>query len=164
MRTQLCATLLLMATSTTPVSADEVVLGVGRSFFNGDQARDSAVLTAGYRREPFDGRFLGAMPAFAVGVDLHTTGDIFVGAGAGLRWSLGEAWFVDLSVMPGFYHDSRSGNDLGGSFQFRSSFGLGYRFDNRSALSLAITHKSNAHLNDVNPGVEELVLRWHMPL
>ncbi|MFC3118764.1 acyloxyacyl hydrolase [Jhaorihella thermophila] len=43
----------------------------------------------------------------------------------------------------------------------RSLLGLGYRFGNGSALSLAVSHKSNASTSNFNPGANSIFLRWH---
>ena len=51
---------------------------------------------------------------------------------------------------------------LGGDFQFRSTIGPGYRLTDTSAISFVLSHKSNAHIEDRNPGLDMVLLRWHM--
>ena len=63
--------------------------------------------------------------------------------------------------MPGLFEEGTDGNDLGLAFEVRSLAGLGYRFDSGSAISLAVSHKSNAGLGDSNPGANALLLRYH---
>ena len=48
--------------------------------------------------------------------------------------------------------------------EFRSTIELGYRFDDRSRLSLAFGHLSNAGIGDSNPGTEVLTLYYHLPI
>ena len=40
---------------------------------------------------------------------------------------------------------------------------VGFRFDDRSRLSLSLDHLSNAGLDDKNPGTEALVLTYAVP-
>ena len=64
--------------------------------------------------------------------------------------------------MPGYYNASNDLNDLGGDFQIRSLLGLGYNLNNGNSVSVALTHKSNASTNDENPGVNALLVRYHL--
>ena len=75
--------------------------------------------------------------------------------------SLGAGWFSEISLMPGIYKDW-GGSDLGSEFQVRSLIAIGKRFKNGQAVSLALTHKSNASTAARNPGVDSLLLRWHV--
>lgn len=141
--------------------AGEVVFGAGVSRFNEDRALDSPLLSASYRLRPFTA-FLGGQLGWTAALDLQTRGDAFAGIGLALRWDLGSDWFIDASVVPGFWHESSRRNDLGGDFQFRSSLGIGRWIAPGHALSLVASHKSNANLNDFNPGLETLLLQWHV--
>ena len=152
---------LVMTGDARPGFADEVIAGLGQSSFNSRDGKDSVVLSAEYRPDPF-GRFLGAAASFAVAFDAHAEGDVFAGFGLGLRWDLNRRWFLDLSVMPGLWRASTPCNDLGGDFQFRSIIGPGYRLTDTSAISFVLSHKSNAHIEDRNPGLDMVLLRWHM--
>ena len=151
----------LMFGLAVPASADEIIGGFGPSFFNSVDGKDSPVFSVEYRPAA-SGRFLGAAAGLALALDAHGKGDVFAGIGLGLRWDLNRSWFVDMSLMPGFWHAATAGNDLGGDFQFRSTIGPGYRFADGSALSLALSHKSNAHIEDRNPGLDMVLLRWHV--
>ncbi len=103
---------------------------------------------------------------FSVGwgtaLSLHENGDFHIGLGVVGLYALNERWFVEGSVMPGYFNPSIDLNDLGGDFQIRSLLGLGYALDNGNSVSLAITHKSNASTNDDNPGVNAVLLRYHL--
>ena len=60
-----------------------------------------------------------------------------------------------LSAGPSLYsEDSFDGYDIGGSFQFTSSVGLDWAFDDAWAVGYRYQHTSNAHLNEPNPGLD----------
>ena len=67
-------------------------------------------------------------------------------------------------MLPGAYIEGTALNDLGSTFEIRSQLAVGKRFKSGKALSLALSHKSNASTADINPGVNALTLRWHIPL
>jgi hypothetical protein len=63
----------------------------------------------------------------------------------------------------GGYHRGGS-EDLGSTFQFRLSADLSYQFDNQSRLGLQFAHISNAGIIRTNPGENELLLTYAIPL
>lgn len=80
--------------------------------------------------------------------------------------------YLDLAVGPltltpmlaaGGYHEGSS-EDLGGVFQFRQSLALTWRFDNGHRLGIKLGHISNADINDTNPGAEDLMITYALPL
>ncbi|MFE3838570.1 acyloxyacyl hydrolase [Pseudogemmobacter sonorensis] len=160
LRTVLLLLATLAASTPAPVAAQELILGAGHSDFNAVRAENGAVISAEYRGRGF-ARILGAEAAFSAALDLHETGDAYLGAGLALRWRETERWFIEAGVMPGLFARSSSRNDLGGALHFRSFLGVGWRIDENSAISLAAIHKSNAHLESYNPGLNTLLLRWH---
>lgn len=139
-------------------SAQEVVLGLGYSDFSGAGSTDSAVATIEVHSAP-KWRFAGADVSLAGAVDLHRRSEFWAGAGVAAVWPLKRNWFVEASVMPGYYEPGNSGNYLGSHFEIRSLLGLGIRLNDNLAVSLAATHKSNAGTGDRNPGVNALMLR-----
>ncbi len=143
-----------------PAAAQEVVLGLGYADHNGAGGEDGAAFQIEYHAAPF-GALLGAQLMGAAALDLTAAGDAFAGIGLLARWSGSGPWFVDASVMPGLYAEGEDGNDLGGDVQFRSALALGRRIGPGQAVSLALGHKSNAGLEDRNPGMTDLTLRWH---
>ncbi|MFW8633738.1 acyloxyacyl hydrolase [Cribrihabitans pelagius] len=161
-RTAIVAVAMFAAVS-APVMAQEVVLGLGYSDFSRDGAEDSALASVEYMHQPFhEGRILSARVGAAL--EVQETGDVFFGAGVSGVWDLRQDWFVEASVMPGVYAESVDLNDLGSTFEIRSQLAVGKRFLNGRALSLALSHKSNASTGDSNPGVNTLSLRYHIPL
>lgn len=87
-------------------------------------------------------------------------------AGAGARWQadLGDTGaFVEASLMPG-YDSGGDGPDIGGRIQFRSAVGIGFRFDNGASLTASYDHRSNSELQDLNPGLETISIRYGIAL
>ncbi|KUJ78661.1 acyloxyacyl hydrolase [Ruegeria profundi] len=153
------AALALMLVAQT-AQAQSIVVGAGYADFSHSAASDEAVFSLEYQHRPFheSTRFSAAWGA-ALTVD--TAGDVHAGVGLIGFYTFADRWFVEGSVMPGYYSEGKDRNDLGGEFQIRSLLGIGYTLNNGDKLSFAITHKSNASTQDDNPGVNEALLRYH---
>ena len=74
----------------------------------------------------------------------------------------GRRWVLTPSFAAGLYTDG-SGKDLGSAVEFRSQLEFGYRFASRARIAMSLSHMSNAILDDVNPGTEELVITYAVP-
>jgi len=161
MRAALLATALLGTTA--PAMAQNLVLGAGYADFSHVLSEDGGVASVEYQHDPFyrNGQFEFGWGGSAT---VHGTGDVFLGAGFIGTYQFQNDWFIETSVMPGAFFENDARNDLGSTFEIRSLAGFGYRFNNGGAVSLALTHKSNASTATTNPGVNTLLLRWHMPL
>lgn len=140
------------------VQAQEWVLGAGFADFSRQPSVDHALIALEVHGPPFfeNGR-LSAGWAGAVVVD--TSVDIFVGLGLSGMYQLDDRWFLESSIMPGYYRAASPKTDLGSKFEIRSLLGIGVALASGDRLSLAITHKSNASTAPVNPGVNSVVLR-----
>ncbi|MGR3623367.1 acyloxyacyl hydrolase [Pseudophaeobacter sp.] len=153
----------LAAGIASPALSGELVFGLGHTEYSRSGSEDGAVLALEYLHSPFyQGQVFSAHLAGAV--ELVETGDAFIGGGISGNWDLQRGWFIEASMMPGAYFESAPLNDLGSTFEIRSQIALGKRFNSGKALSLALSHKSNASTADINPGVNVLALRWHVPL
>ena len=154
------ASILTFILSTSAVSADEFVLGIGADDVLDQTDTSSGAFIAEYHADPFrTGR--SAQYSIAVAGQVDGDGDIFFGAGVYAKWSLGEGpWFLEGSFMPGYYDQGTGGSPLDGNLQFRTLFGVGYNLTDNSRISLAIDHKSNAGIEDTNPGGETLAIRY----
>ncbi|MGX9351000.1 acyloxyacyl hydrolase [Shimia sp. W99] len=144
----------------TQAGAQEVILGLGYSDFLDSTAADAALMEVEYHHRPFLERNRlnlgwGAMLSY------DAEDDFFFGGGLVATYGFDESWFVEGSLMPGAYFKGNPFNDLGHKLEFRSLLGIGHRINDRSALSLAIVHKSNASISATNPGVNSLLLRYH---
>jgi hypothetical protein len=144
----------------TAVNAQEIVIGAGYSDFSNNASHDRGIVSLEYHHTPFytHNRF-GIGLAASGAVDSH--GDLFLGAGFVGIYQLKNSWFIEGSVLPGYYHASDSNNNLGSDFEIRSLLGLGYTFQSGNRLSLAATHKSNAGTGNRNPGVNSILVRLH---
>jgi len=144
----------------TQLSAQQLIWGVGYLDYSEGSARDANVLELEYITTPFRtfGRFSAS---FGAAASLDAENDFFLGAGLAGTYDFDDRWFAQASLMPGVFVEGTAHNDLGQSLEFRSLLGLGYRLSNTSALSLAISHLSNAGLSSHNPGVNTLTLRYH---
>ena len=98
-----------------------------------------------------------------VGGMVNGDGGLYGYAGVLIDLFWGRRLVTTLSFAPGLYEEG-SGKDLGHVVEFRSQIEIGYRFDNRSRLALAFSHMSNASIDDRNPGTENLVLTYAVPL
>lgn|SRR5512138_3677246 len=97
------------------------------------------------------------------GLEVTSDGAVWGGVGVLIDITFFDAVVLTGSFAPGLYEDG-NGKDLGHTVEFRSQVELGYQFENRSRLSVAFSHISNASLDDHNPGVEVLNLYYHIPL
>lgn len=153
---------LLVAFVPSAALAQELTFGIGGADYP-DGGQDTEIYSIEYKHHPFfeRGRLTTSL---AANVSVSGESDAFVGVGIVTRFAFDDAWFADFGLIPGLHNESEPGNDLGTSFNFRSLLSVGYRFESGRALSLAITHKSNASLDERNPGVDAVLLRYHVPL
>ena len=143
----------------TPAMADDpdfFVIGGGWYDFNdNEEAFDfRAEYRSGYKA-------LGFIKPWA-GIEATTEQAIYGAVGILTDLYFGRRWVVTPSFGAGLYGDG-SGKDLGHTIEFRSQIELGYRFDDRSRISLALGHISNAGLGDSNPGTEIATIYYHIP-
>lgn len=148
----------LLALPPLAAPATDAVIGLGYADFSDDAAVDSAILELELHSNPF-GRFAGADWSIAGAIVAHSEGDFFVGIGPAAIWSLRNRWFVEASVMPGYFDNAVAANLLGSDFEIRSLLGVGRQISDRLSLSLAVSHKSNADISDRNPGANAVSLR-----
>jgi lipid A 3-O-deacylase len=98
----------------------------------------------------------------AIGLLANTKGGVFGYAGFYADFALGPFVLTPLAAVGG-YHRGGS-EDLGEVFQFRTGGTLSYQFDNQSRLGVQFAHISNAGLSRQNPGENELLLTYAIPL
>ena len=75
----------------------------------------------------------------------------------------GRRIVITPNVAVGAYEDG-DGQDLGHVIEFRSGVEFAWRFDDRSRLGVAVHHLSNTSIGTDNPGTEEIVLFYSLPL
>ena len=98
----------------------------------------------------------------AAGLLVTTRGGVFGYAGFYTDIVWGRFVLTPLGAV-GFYRRGAS-EDLGGTFQFRTSADLAYEFDGGSRLGLQIAHVSNAGIYKRNPGENEALATYALPL
>jgi hypothetical protein len=136
--------------------AGELGLGLGYDDVLGRNGTGAAALNLQLATDP-----LAHLGPVAVGVglalEIDTDGDFWGGAGVTAMLPLPNAFRLGGSVMAGGYAVG-DGDDLGSDLEFRSRLGISRAVRPPWWLGLAIEHKSNASIGDINPGVETLYL------
>jgi hypothetical protein len=134
--------------------ADNLLLGAGVFDLRGNPSGSG---TAEYRfgRKVF-------VVGLTLGLMANTDGGLFGYVGAYGDLSYKRLYITPQLAMGGY--GEGSGQDLGGVFQFRQSIDLAYRFDNGHRLGIRAAHISNAGIHNINPGEEELLLTYSLPV
>lgn len=96
------------------------------------------------------------------GVQSSTDGDVYGYFGFNYDWQFTNQWFLTPTAAVGLYNDEEI--DLGGAVQFRTGLEVSYRMENSHRLGLAFHHLSNAGIYDENPGTEQVMLTYSMPV
>jgi len=145
---------------TTPVAMadDPDFLVIGGGWYDFNDNMDAFDFRAEYRS---DYKALGFLKPW-VGIEATSDQAIYGVGGVLMDIYFGRRWVLTPSFGAGAYGDG-SGKDLGHTIEFRSQLEFGYRFDNRSRMSLAVSHISNASLGDNNPGTEIATIYYHIP-
>ena len=140
---------ILVSTQATAYDKDAIVFGLGSY-----EAFDDPVIGANveFRRHGFE--FLSQLSPMA-GVEL--TGNGAASAYAGLLYDIKVTPEIALvpSLALGLYHKG-SGQDLGGTFHYRSGIEVDYLASPNTRFGVSLSHKSNAGVYDQNPGTEEI--------
>ena len=134
-----------------------VSASVGRSQFNRDWLGGEVMIAYDLPR-----RYGLLQPT--VSASYSEQGEVWLGGGA--KWRLddpGSNFFAQSAFQIG-YHDIADGPDIGGRFHFRSDFGIGYAFDNGSAIVVSYDHRSNGGIAEPNPGLETLYIQYSLTL
>jgi hypothetical protein len=98
----------------------------------------------------------------ALGLLANTNGGIFGYGGLYADVRLGDLVITPFGGIGGY--DRGSGERLGGTFEFRLSLAVAYELANRSRLGVQYAHISNAGIHDINPGDNELLVTYSLPL
>ena len=151
----------VICAASLPACAQSLVVGLGWNYFSYNQSKDTGTIDLEYHFAPFHE---GARVDWAVGAVISdsTENDFYVGVGIVATVHMRNRWFAEFSAMPGYYSEGISINRLGGDLQFRTLAGLGRTLKNGNAFSVAINHRSNASTNPFNPGVNSLLVRYHV--
>lgn len=144
----------------TPAMADDPdFLVIGGGWYDWNDDKDAFDFRLEYRS---DFKALGFLKPW-VGVEATTDQAVYGVGGVLVDLFFGRRWVFTPSFGAGAYADG-NGKDLGHTIEFRSQLEFGYRFDDRSRVSLAVSHISNASLGDSNPGTEIATIYYHIPM
>jgi lipid A 3-O-deacylase len=78
--------------------------------------------------------------------------------------ALGPVIVTPLGGIGAWWHGDHGDQELGGTFEFRISIEAAYQFANLSRFGLRLGHISNADLHTKNPGENDLMLTYALPL
>jgi hypothetical protein len=107
-------------------------------------------------------RWAGIGPAVGAIADLRGGGMVYIGIDSDI--ALGPVVVTPLMGLGAWWRGSGSDENLGGTFEFRLSLAASYAFDNGSRLGLRFGHISNADIHQRNPGENDLMVTYGMPL
>lgn len=100
----------------------------------------------------------------AVGVIADARGGGMVYAALYSDIAFGPVIVTPLGGIGAWWHGSHVDENLGGTFEFRLSLAAAYEFADRSRLGLRFGHISSAGINKKNPGENDLMLTYGLPL
>ena len=151
----------------TPALADPALVSLG---VGGTDVLNQEVKAAGdFRLEYRSG--LSLLPFFEdyfkikpwAGVEVTTRHSLYGGGGILIEVPIGKHWVLTPNIGIGAYNYG-SGKDLGSVFEIRSTFEGGYVFDNGTRLVASFGHTSNAGFTKRNPGTEQAMVSFQIPI
>ncbi len=155
------ATALAAILAAPAAEAANVSFGLGYDDPFGDNG--AAVFSLQLGSEP--GANLGPVGfGLGAGLEADTDGDIWTGGGVTAVWPFAAHWAAHGSVMAGFYAAGDGGDDLGSDLEFRTRLGVSRGIAFPWRLGVAVEHKSNGGIGDINPGVETIILVFSRPI
>jgi len=101
-------------------------------------------------------------PAAGLLADWHGGGMVYAGFYGDIR--LGPIVVTPLAGLGLWWRGGDNDEELGGPFEFRLSLETAYQFADRSRLGLRFGHISNADTRRKNPGENDLMLGYALPL
>jgi lipid A 3-O-deacylase len=134
--------------------ADNLMLGLGAFGLRGGTS-PAGTIEYRFGRKVF---IIGPTLGLVANTDRGLFG--YVGAYGDLSY---KRLYLTPQMAMGGYHEG-GGPDLGGVFQFRLSLDFTWRFQNGHRVGIRAAHISNANIHDHNPGEEELLLTYSLPL
>ena len=98
-----------------------------------------------------------------VGAQVTTKGSTYLYGGFGFDINFGPNWVLTPNGAVGWYQRG-SGTVLGSSTEFRTGAEFDYKLADQSRLGVAFHHISNAGIGKVNPGEQQILLVYQLPL
>jgi hypothetical protein len=135
-------------------------LGAGVYDIIGNAHRNETGAAAAELR--FGQRFFGIGPAVGTIVNFRGGGMAYFGVDSDI--AVGRVVVTPLAGLGAWWRGSGKDENLGGTFEFRLSLAAAYAFDNGSRLGVRFGHISNANIHKANPGENDLMLTYGIPL
>lgn len=138
-------------------------LEVGAGAFNITPSNHADSTTQGmFRGEYHFGDLLWVISPMA-GLQVTTKGSTYLYGGFGFDINFGPNWVLTPNGAIGWYQRG-SGTNLGSATEFRTGAEFDYKFADQSRLGLTFHHISNAGIGKYNPGEQEIMLVYQIPL
>ena len=145
----------------SPGGPPRLALGAGAFDITPGGQRDAGTQGV-FRGEYHFGDLLWIISPF-MGLDVTTTGGTYLYGGFGFDINFGPNWVLTPNGAAGYYQHG-NGTRLGSWMEFRSGADLTYKFADQSRLGVSFQHMSNAGLTKFNPGEQEILLVYQLPL
>jgi lipid A 3-O-deacylase len=137
-----------------------LVLGAGGYDIIGDNSHPAGIFRAEY---DFNAKLFWLRPM--IGVEGTTDSSVYAYGGFGLDIYFGNNWVLTPNAAVGFWsRGDKDAENLGSWFEFRTGAELDYRFADYSRIGASFHHISNAGLTQRNPGEEEVLATYSIPL
>ncbi len=98
-----------------------------------------------------------------VGAEVTTKGSVYGYGGFGVDVHFGQSWVLTPDAVVGLWSRG-DGKELGSTIEFRTGADFDYQFEDASRLGFSFHHISNAGIGKHNPGEEELLAVYAIPL
>jgi hypothetical protein len=145
---------------TNAMSDEPIYLNFGAGGFNVQGHRGSDPSGVAQIELHLGRRLFFFGPVF--GLLANTKGGVFGYGGIYSDFTYDRLVVTPLAGFGG--HSKGESIDLGGTFQFRLSLNIAYEFNDASRLGLQFAHISNASIHSRNPGENEWLLTYTIPL
>ncbi|MDB5363373.1 MAG: hypothetical protein JWO51_4670 [Rhodospirillales bacterium] len=140
------------------VAHEPALLTLGVGGYNILHQSNDAVFRGEYR---FGTSFFYVRPI--VGLEANTAGGTYSYFGFGVNIPVTEHIVIFPSAAFGYWTRGSS-KDLGAHEEFRTGAEVAWRFNDDSRIGVTFHHISNAGITQRNPGVEEALLEYSIPL
>ncbi len=138
---------------------DPAALALGVGSYDLIKGTDTqALFSAEYR---FGSTLYGIRPL--IGGEVTGKGTLYGFAGIGLDVGLSRHWVVTPDFAVGLWRQGE-GKNLGNLVEFRTGFDIAYRFNDHSRFGLQLHHISNGGIGRRNPGEEDAMAFYSLPL
>jgi len=140
------------------VASEPALLTLGVGGYNVLHQDKDAIFRGEYR---FGTSFLYIRPI--VGIEANTSGGTYDYFGFGANIPVTQHIVIFPSAAFGYWSRG-DGKNLGAHEEFRTGAEVAWRFNDDSRIGVTFHHISNAGITQRNPGVEEALLEYSIPL